>query len=143
MPEFFCLSGPDMGRSFEVDDGALFGRAPECRVRLRDKSISRQHARLERDGDRWRLVDAGSRNGVFVDDERVVHVGGDLYLAASAVERARAALVASFERHGHLEIPELRDELGTTRKFLIPLLEWFDAQGVTMRQGPHRVLRKR
>ncbi len=79
----------------------------------------------------------------LVDEERVVHVGGDLYLAASAVERAREALVASFERHGHLEIPELRDELGTTRKFLIPLLEYFDARGVTIRQGAHRVLRKR
>ncbi len=79
----------------------------------------------------------------LVDSERVVHIGGDMYLAASAIDRAREAIVKSFERHGHLEIPDLRDELGTTRKFLIPLLEYFDAQGVTIRQGAHRVLKKR
>jgi hypothetical protein len=32
--------------------------------------------------------------------------------------------------------------LGTTRKFLIPLLEHLDAIGVTLRQGAHRVLRR-
>lgn len=79
----------------------------------------------------------------LVDQMSVAHVGGDLYLASSAIERAKTALVNSFERHGHLEIPDLRDELGTTRKFLIPLLEYFDAQGVTIRQGAHRVLKKR
>jgi selenocysteine-specific elongation factor len=79
----------------------------------------------------------------LVDEERVVHVGADLYLAASAVARAHEALLACFERHGQLAIPELRDELKTTRKYLIPLLEYFDAQGVTIRQGGHRVLKKR
>jgi len=58
-------------------------------------------------------------------------------------EEARVAVVENCERHGKLEIPELRDRLGTTRKFLIPLLEYFDAAGVTLRQGGHRVLKKR
>ncbi len=79
----------------------------------------------------------------LVDTERVVHVGADLYFASSAIARAREALIECFERHGHLEIPELRDRLATTRKFLIPLLEYFDAQGVTIRQGAHRVLKRR
>ena len=56
---------------------------------------------------------------------------------------ARAAIVANCEAHGHLEIPGLRDKLGTTRKFLIPLLEYFDAQGLTLRQAGHRVLKRR
>ena len=79
----------------------------------------------------------------LVDEGTVVHVGGELYLATTSRDEARAAIVANCERHGHLEIPELRDALGTTRKFLIPLLEHFDAQGLTIRQGAHRVLRKR
>jgi selenocysteine-specific elongation factor len=36
----------------------------------------------------------------------------------------------------------LRDELRTTRKYLIPLLEHFDVQGLTLRQGANRVLRR-
>ena len=80
---------------------------------------------------------------MLVDEGAVVHVGGDLYLAGSAAEEARSAIVENCERNGHLEIPELRDRLGTTRKFLIPLLEFFDAQGLTLRQAGHRVLKRR
>jgi selenocysteine-specific elongation factor len=78
----------------------------------------------------------------LVDDGAVAHVGGGLYVATAALAEARAAIVENRQAHGHLEIPELRDRLGTTRKFLIPLLEYFDAQGVTIRQGANRVLRK-
>ena len=79
----------------------------------------------------------------LVDAERMVHVSGELYLSAAAYGELRDAVVDNCERNGHLEIPELRDRLGTTRKFLIPLLEHLDARGVTLRQGAHRVLRKR
>jgi hypothetical protein len=44
-------------------------------------------------------------------------------------------------RRGAIDIPALRDELGTTRKYLIPLLEHFDAQGLTVRHGERRTLR--
>jgi len=46
-------------------------------------------------------------------------------------------------RDGAIDIPVLRDELGTTRKYLIPLLEAFDAAGWTVRHGDRRVLRRR
>ena len=71
MPRLFALSGHALGESFELADGAVIGRAPGCDVRLADASISRRHARLERDGLDWRLVDLGSRNGVFQGGERV------------------------------------------------------------------------
>lgn len=35
---------------------------------------------------------------------------------------------------------EVREALGTSRKYVIPLLEWMDARGVTLRQGDERVL---
>jgi len=34
----------------------------------------------------------------------------------------------------------LRDRLGLTRKFLIPLLEWADRRGITRRDGDARTL---
>lgn len=76
------------------------------------------------------------------DEQSICRVGGAQYLTAAAIERARQAVVKNCEAHGHLEIPVLRDELGTSRKYLIPLLEYFDVQGVTLRQGGHRVLKK-
>jgi selenocysteine-specific elongation factor len=35
-----------------------------------------------------------------------------------------------------------RDLIGTSRKYAVPLLEWFDAHGVTIRSGDYRTLRK-
>ena len=69
-------------------------------------------------------------------------VGGDLFVGGSELERARQAIISNCEKNGSLVIPELRDALATTRKYLIPLLEYFDAQGVTLRQGGNRVLKR-
>jgi selenocysteine-specific elongation factor len=79
---------------------------------------------------------------LLVDAGRVVPLDRDLYLAEGRAARAREAVRENCERHGHLEIPELRDALGTSRKFLIPLLERFDLEGLTLRQGGHRVLKR-
>jgi selenocysteine-specific elongation factor len=79
----------------------------------------------------------------LADEGLVIDVGKGHYFAAARIEEARAAIVENCGRHGHLEIPELRDRLSTTRKWLIPLLEYFDVQGLTLRQGANRVLRRR
>jgi selenocysteine-specific elongation factor len=80
---------------------------------------------------------------LLADEGHARHVGGGLYFASAALDDARGAITSNCERHGHLEIPALRDALDTTRKWLLPLLEHFDAQGLTIRQGANRVLRKR
>jgi pSer/pThr/pTyr-binding forkhead associated (FHA) protein len=53
----------------------LIGRHPSCQVRF-DKdltTISRQHARIEREGNRFRLVDT-STNGTYVNGKRIAGV---------------------------------------------------------------------
>ena len=51
----------------------------------------------------------------------------------------RLEFIASAKRLG-LELPEIRDLLGTTRKFAVPLCEYLDRVGVTKRAGDLRVL---
>ncbi len=80
---------------------------------------------------------------LLVDETLITRVGGDLFLARESLDEARAAIVANCTEHGQLEIPALRDRLGTTRKYLIPLLEHFDAEGLTLRQRGNRVLKRR
>jgi hypothetical protein len=65
--QLFVLSGPDVGKHFTLAEGDVLGRAPECSIQLRHASISRRHARVEREGERWFVVDEGSRNGVVHD----------------------------------------------------------------------------
>ena len=67
----FVLGGRDVGRTFDLADDTVLGRGEECQVRLRDRSISRRHARIVREGERWILEDLESRNGIRIQGERV------------------------------------------------------------------------
>ncbi|HEU4580067.1 MAG TPA: sigma 54-interacting transcriptional regulator [Polyangiaceae bacterium] len=51
--------------------GAIIGRADDCTVQLQSDQVSRQHARVERDGPLWLLKDLGSKNGTWVNRTRV------------------------------------------------------------------------
>ena len=75
-----------------------------------------------------------------MDEARIAHVGDHVY-GSSTIDRALRAVRANCLRHDEvLEIPELRDELGTSRKFLIPLLEHVDQLGLTRLRGGERRL---
>jgi hypothetical protein len=94
MPKIFVLSGPDVGMSFEVQEGARFGRASECAVPLRHASVSRHHAHIELDGGSWWIVDEGSRNGLSVRGERVLRApvnDGDEFQLGEVLLRFRLA----------------------------------------------------
>ena len=73
---------------------------------------------------------------------RVVRVASDLYFSAEAVAGARTLVEEHIRANGPMLASEARDLLGTSRKFVVPLLEHFDAQGVTKREGDARVLRR-
>jgi pSer/pThr/pTyr-binding forkhead associated (FHA) protein len=48
------------------------GRAVECDIVITSKRVSREHARLLRDGRRVMLEDLDSTNGTFLNDERIL-----------------------------------------------------------------------
>jgi pSer/pThr/pTyr-binding forkhead associated (FHA) protein len=65
-------SGPDAGHTHRATDKALrLGRSPDNDVILRDPATSGHHARLERRGEGFWVVDLGSTNGTFVNGESV------------------------------------------------------------------------
>src|SRR5688500_4383308 len=49
----------------------IVGRGAECDFRLDHPSISRRHAEIWRDGDHWRVIDLGSKNGSFFCGARI------------------------------------------------------------------------
>lgn len=49
----------------ELTGSTLIGRGADCDVPLRDVLLSRQHCRIERAGDGWRVCDLKSRNGTL------------------------------------------------------------------------------
>ena len=47
------------------------GRSPECSIFLDDVTVSREHAEIQRGGQGFRIRDAGSLNGTYVNRVRV------------------------------------------------------------------------
>ena len=90
-------------------------------------------------------VDAGLARkvlGRLANDGVIVRVSAEMHFSAAAIARARETLTAYLTAHAEgASAADLRDTLGISRKYAIPLLEYFDAQGVTKRVGEVRTLR--
>jgi pSer/pThr/pTyr-binding forkhead associated (FHA) protein len=70
--ELTIESGPDAGHSHRAGDHAVrLGRSPDNDVILRDPATSGHHARLERRGTEFWIVDLGSTNGTLVNGEPI------------------------------------------------------------------------
>lgn len=81
--------------------------------------------------------------GRMANAGRVIRLGPDLHFDAKAVDSAREKIVAYLKEHGTMLAKDARDVTGSSRKYVVPLLEYFDAQGVTRREGDIRTLGKR
>ena len=62
-------------------------------------------------------------------------------MTTDVVARAEATIRASGA--AGITVSALRESLGTSRKYAVPLLEWFDQRGVTRRDGDVRFPRER
>ncbi|MGB4592460.1 MAG: SelB C-terminal domain-containing protein, partial [Coriobacteriia bacterium] len=79
----------------------------------------------------------------LVAEGAVVRLGPDLHFDAATVVAAREKIVAYLHEHGTILAKDARDITGSSRKYIVPLLEYFDSQGVTKRDGDERTLGKR
>ena len=89
------------------------------------------------------LGDAASELPALRAAGRAVRVGRTLHYHPEALAGVERRVAAFCEAHGSITIAQLRDELGTTRKFAQALLEHFDAAKFTRRRGDEHVLRRR
>ena len=65
-------AGPNAGRRYKLGDGDyIIGRRSDCQIFVPDMRVSRQHARVRRDGEGWSIEDLGSNNGTFVNGKQV------------------------------------------------------------------------
>lgn len=63
-----------------------------------------------------------------------------MYLHAEMEQVLRRRLTDEFAQHGSLTVSQIRETLGTTRKFAVPLCEYLDRSGFTRREGDLRLL---
>ena len=74
---------------------------------------------------------------------RVVRVSADLFYSTAALDGLRDKLISLLREKGEIIPTDYREVTDLSRKFLIPLLEHFDSEKVTIRVGDKRVLRRK
>jgi len=125
---------------------ALAGRAvrlsPEedaFRQRLEDNFQQAGHCppELEALPAMMKLASARAKSlvNLLIDQGTLVRISPELIMHRDAVEGARKTAVKLFAAGRQFTTMEFRDALGVSRKYAVPLLDYFDAQRLTVRSG--------
>lgn len=72
----------------------------------------------------------------------LVGLNNDIYLHRETMEEVKRRLEPAFRDRGGLTVSEIRELLDTSRKYAVPLCEYFDASGYTVREGDVRRLKE-
>ena len=134
------VSGPNAGGSVRAGRSIAGGDAVVHLVVTRLESAglappSADELRVEaRREDMAAILRVAAGTGLIVPVER------DRYFARKALDEFETVL-REIGGGGEIGVGALRERLGLSRKFLIPLLEWADREGITVRIGDTRRLR--
>ena len=141
MFELVFLTGARAGEVIPVVKTMVAGRSPDCGLEVPDANTSRQHARFTWDGAMLVMLDNGSSNGTYVNDQRVpsatlghgdvVRLGETrlrVQSRASSMNSANASSIFSFKDH----------EADLSQSILMPLDE---ARGTQARNAEVLALR--
>jgi selenocysteine-specific elongation factor len=90
------------------------------------------------------LVGAGAQAvaQLLVDGRRLVRIREGLYFHTEPLQAAVERVQSFLRERQEITPQEIKDLLGISRKYAIPLLEWLDTQRLTVRVGDKRVLRE-
>jgi selenocysteine-specific elongation factor len=81
--------------------------------------------------------------GHLTQTGQLIRIADKIVLHADHLSASREAIINYLKTHKNLNAGACKDLLDTTRKFVIPVLEYWDKQGLTRRVGDARVLRER
>jgi selenocysteine-specific elongation factor len=109
-------------------------------IRVDTDSVERD---LEAAGGRLFRVTDGRAAAQLEQEGRLVRIGDGFALDRADYERAKAIVVAECERAGTITLARFRDLLGESRRTAQLVLERLDGDGVTLREGDRRRLRRR
>ena len=87
--------------------------------------------------------DASSQRALkfLIESGEVIEISTELVLSAAAVGQATAQVKAFLAKQGPATVSDLRQALGSSRRIVVPFLEYLDRTFVTVRRGDKRALR--
>ena len=91
------------------------------------------------------IAERGGRDllEIMVKDGTLIKVKEDLYFHKKSIQELKGRLVDFIKEKGEVATPELKEITRVSRKYTIPLIEYFDKIQLTVRIGDKRILRKR
>ena len=78
----------------------------------------------------------------LIEQGKIVELNSEIVLLRDAAEQMRTAVAEFLSKHGPATASQLRQKIGTSRRVIIPFLEYLDRVGVTQRIGDSRQLRR-
>lgn len=78
----------------------------------------------------------------LVDEGKLVKAKDDLFFHQQVLAGLQEKLVSYLKSNGEIDTPAFKEMTGASRKYTIPLLEYFDSANVTIRVGDARKLRR-
>lgn len=79
---------------------------------------------------------------IMIDLGKILRVEGNIYFHPKQVEAAKQKVKRFLQEKGEITVSQFKELLnGTSRKYAMPLLNYFDGSGVTEREGDVRILR--
>ena len=104
----FVIQGRDQGKRFDLDAPVIgVGREATNAIRLHDVEVSRRHAQVVQTDEAFKLVDLGSSNGTFVNEQQIdqhvlqsgdrVQVGRTLMIFTGNEDRSSVDLAAEVD----------------------------------------------
>lgn len=79
----------------------------------------------------------------LVNEGRIIKVKEELFFHADAIKDLKERLVNFLSENGDISPAQFKDLTKASRKYTIPLFEYFDAENITIRVGDVRKLRKK
>ena len=79
----------------------------------------------------------------LVEQGQFVEISSEVVLLRDAVEQMQNAVAKLLSENGSATASQIRQKIGTTRRVIIPFLEYLDRTGITRRVGDERVLAKK
>jgi selenocysteine-specific elongation factor len=86
------------------------------------------------------VEDVASMITFLVEEGRVMNIGG-FHFSVEVIDRLKEAVVEFGRETGEVKIPKIKEVFPTTRKYIIPVMEYLDSINLTRREGEKRFLR--
>ncbi|HWJ03442.1 MAG TPA: SelB C-terminal domain-containing protein, partial [Verrucomicrobiae bacterium] len=134
-----------MGNSVFLAD---FQPEPQGKMATTAIQISKDYATAGLTPPDWQTVmekyklekaDAEELLQYFLRQGSLVKTPPNFYFAQGSLQAAKEQVLSLLSEKGEISPADVKDLLGTSRKFLIPILEYFDAQKITRRVGDKRI----